>query len=98
FASDPQTQLSLRAAKDPWGPWSAPVAFFRPLEAGLDNAADLIAYAGKAHPEQRGGGADGVLTYVVNDLKHFPPSDRVYYPQLVQMYYAPDLIPAVRGE
>jgi hypothetical protein len=98
FASDPHTQLSLRTAQEPWGPWSAPVGFFRPVEAELENAADLIAYAGKAHPEQRGPGGHGVLTYVVNDLKHFPPADRVYYPQLVQMYYAPSPAPAVPGE
>ena len=90
FARDPHTQLSMRTAPEPWGPWSPLVGFFRPVEADFDNAADLIAYAGKAHPEQRGAGATAVLTYVVNDLKHFPPADRVYYPQLVQMYYTPE--------
>ena len=49
------------------------------------DASKLAAYAAKAHPEQRG--ADLVLSYVVNDLKRFPPGDRVYYPQIVRMQH-----------
>lgn len=87
FASDPKTQLSLRSAPHPEGPWSAPTPFYRPGEGSFDNAKDLIAYAAKAHPEQRGEGL--VVTYVVNDIKRFPPADRVYYPQALQLSYQP---------
>jgi hypothetical protein len=83
FVSDPHTQLALRTAPNPEGPWSTLTPLFRPSESQLPNAADLAAYAGKAHPEQRGDGL--VLTYVVNDLKRFPPSDLVYYPQVLRL-------------
>jgi hypothetical protein len=82
FVAEAATQLVLRTAPRPEGPWSAPTAFFRPPESQLPNAGDLAAYAGKAHPEQRGDGL--VLSYVVNDLKRFPPGDDVYYPQLLR--------------
>jgi hypothetical protein len=85
FVSDPKTQLGMRSAQRPEGPWSELDAFLRPTESALGNAADLAAYAAKAHPEQRG--ADLVLTYVVNDLKRFPPGDRLYYPQVVRASY-----------
>lgn len=83
FALDPKTQIGMRTAGRPEGPWSEPTAFFTPKERELDNAKDLIAYAAKAHPEQRGPGL--VVTYVVNDLKRFPPADVVYYPQLLRL-------------
>jgi hypothetical protein len=83
FVGDANTQIGLRTAERPEGPWSALTPFFRPSESTLPNAADLAAYAAKAHPEQRG--ADLVLSYVVNDLKRFPPGDRVYYPQIVRV-------------
>jgi hypothetical protein len=82
FVAEAATQLVLRTAPRPEGPWSAPTAFFRPPESQLPNAGDLAAYAGKAHPEQRGDGL--VLSYVVNDLKRFPPGDDLYYPQLLR--------------
>jgi hypothetical protein len=82
FVADKATQIGLRTAPQPEGPWSALTPFYRPAEHTLANAADLAAYAAKAHPEQRG--ADLVLSYVVNDLKRFPPGDSVYYPKLVR--------------
>jgi hypothetical protein len=85
FVSDADTQIGLRSAPRPEGPWTALTAFFRPTESTLPNAANLAAYAAKAHPEQRG--ADLVLSYMVNDLKRFPPEDRVYYPQIVRAHY-----------
>lgn len=87
FVSDARTQLALRTAAKPEGPWSALTPFFRPAESSLPNAADLAAYAGKVHPEQRG--ADLVVTYVVNDLKRFPPQDALYYPQVLKLSYRP---------
>jgi hypothetical protein len=87
FVSDARTQLGIRTAAQPEGPWSALLPFFRPPESSLPNAADLIAYAGKVHPEQRG--ADLVITYMVNDLKRFPPQDALYYPQVLRLQYRP---------
>jgi hypothetical protein len=86
FVADANTQIGARTAPRPEGPWSALVPFYRPTESTLPNAGDLAAYAAKAHPEQRGG--DLVLTYVVNDLKRFPPGDRLYYPQVVRAHYS----------
>jgi len=88
FVADPKTQVGLRTAPTPQGPWSLLHAVFRPTESAFPNAADLAAYAAKAHPEQRG--ADLVLTYLVNDLKRFPPEDAVYYPQVLRLQYAQD--------
>jgi hypothetical protein len=82
FVGEETTQLALRTAPHPEGPWSALTPFSRPAEHTLPNAADLAAYAAKAHPEQRG--ADLVISYVVNDLKRFPPADNVYYPKIVR--------------
>jgi hypothetical protein len=85
FLNDPHTQLAMRSAPTPQGPWSSLKSFFRPPESGFANAADLAGYAGKAHPEQRSD-ADLVITYVVNDLKRLPPEDAVYYPQVLRLH------------
>lgn len=82
FVADDTTQIGARTAPHPEGPWSSLTPFFRPPEQALPNASDLAAYAAKAHPEQRGGAL--VLSYVVNDLKRFPPADSVYYPKIVR--------------
>ena len=86
FVSDPRTQLVMRTAARPEGPWSPPTAFYRPPEHALPNARDLAAYAGKAHPEQLGG---DLVTYVVNDVTKPTPSDAVYYPQTLRLRYRP---------
>jgi hypothetical protein len=85
FLSAANTQLAMRTAPHPQGPWSALRAFYRPPESALPNATDLAAYAAKAHPEQAG--AEGILTYVVNDVKRPTPADTVYYPQPLQLHY-----------
>jgi hypothetical protein len=86
FLNDPKTQLVLRTAPAPQGPWSKPVAFHRPVEATRSDAASLVAYAGKAHPAVRAPGeAAWLVTYVVNDLKQMPPSDALYYPRPLKL-------------
>jgi hypothetical protein len=85
FVASADTRLAMRSADRPEGPWSAMLPLDRPAEAAAPNAANLAAYAAKAHPEQRG--ADLILTYVVNDLKQFPPADNVYYPQTLRGSY-----------
>jgi len=85
FVFDPQTQISMRTAPRPEGPWSTPVRIFTPAEHSHPRSRDLIAYAAKAHPEQLGSAM--VLTYVANDLKQFPPNDGLYYPQTLRGWY-----------
>jgi hypothetical protein len=87
FISEASTQIGMRTAARPEGPWSPLAGFYRPGESALTNAGDLAAYAAKAHPEQRG--ADLVLTYVVNDVKHPTPPDEVYYPEPLRLRYVP---------
>jgi hypothetical protein len=85
FVSDAKTRVALRTASRPEGPWSALTPFYRPSESQLGDVGNLAAYAAKAHPEQRG--ADLLVTYVVNDVKKFPPSDAVYYPKALRVHY-----------
>jgi hypothetical protein len=77
--------VGLRTAQHPEGPWSTLTPLYRPSENSLPDAGDLAAYAAKAHPEQRG--ADLILSYVVNDVKHPTPPDSVYYPNLLRLQY-----------
>jgi hypothetical protein len=91
FVASADTRLAMRSANHPQGPWSALTPLLRPAEAAAPNAANLAAYAAKAHPEQ--GGADLILTYVVNDLKQFPPADSVYYPQTLRGTYTQSALP-----
>lgn len=93
---DARTALVARFAPAPEGPWSEPVAFHRPVEATRADAASLITYAAKAHPEQRVAGAPGdrraetlVVSYVVNDLRHPTPGDALYYPKLLRLRLSP---------
>lgn len=55
------TDLAVRTANHPEGPWSAPCPFFTPPES---RAADPFVYAGKAHAELLG--ADLTVTYVAS--------------------------------
>ncbi len=89
---DPNTAIVARFAVRPEGPWSPVVAFHRPREAARSDAASLLSYAAKAHPEQRG--ADLIVTYVVNDLRPHTPADALYYPQLLRVQVGDELRPA----
>ena len=86
WLSDPATALGLRTAPRPEGPWSTLVPLYRP--PGADGAApadakQLVAYAGKAHPEQRIAGGALVVSYVAHQLGPPSPPDAVYWPRLV---------------
>jgi len=85
FVSDPQTAIVMRTAPRPEGPWSAPLALFKPPAPPGTEASKLLAYAAKAHPEQRG--AEEVLTYVANDVAHPTPLDTVYYPEVLRLTF-----------
>ena len=82
FLNDPHTQLSVRTAPQPEGPWSDAQPFYRPAESTLANAADLAVYAGKVHPEQE---PENIITYVVNDVTKATPGDALYYPQVLRV-------------
>lgn len=84
FVSDPSTGIVLRRAARPEGPWSETQLVYQPETS--PNAGDpdkLVAYAAKAHPEQRGPAL--VLTYVINQLEALAPSDSVYYPEVLRL-------------
>jgi hypothetical protein len=85
FVSDPNTAIVMRTAPRPEGPWSAPLALFKPPVPPGTDPSKLLAYAAKAHPEQRG--ADLVLTYVENDVAHPTPLDTVYYPEVLRLTF-----------
>jgi hypothetical protein len=81
--AEPGSALIYRSAARPEGPWSAALPLLRPPEAERVDADRLVAYAGKAHPEQNGPGL--VVSYVVHDLHALVPADSLYYPVLVRV-------------
>lgn len=81
--NDPHTALAYRTAPRPEGPWSPLTALLRPPQAERKDAAQLVAYAAKAHPEQAGPGL--VVSYVVHSLSTPLPPDALYYPELVRV-------------
>ncbi|HKP58275.1 MAG TPA: DUF4185 domain-containing protein [Polyangiales bacterium] len=85
FVSDPNTAIVMRTAPRPEGPWSAPQRLWKPPAPPGTDASKLLAYAAKAHPEQRGG--DLVVTYVENDVAHPTPLDSVYYPEVLRITF-----------
>jgi hypothetical protein len=85
FLSEPTTALGLRTAPHPEGPWSALAPFYRPPEAERPDVTQLVAYAGKAHPEQRAPDDALVVSYVAHHLGAPVPPDALYWPRLVRM-------------
>jgi hypothetical protein len=85
FVSDPQTAIVMRTSDTPEGPWSEPVAIWRPTAPPNTDPSKLLTYAAKAHPEQRG--ADLILTYMQNDVSAPTPNDAVYYPEVLRLQF-----------
>jgi len=81
--ADPSTVLAYRTAPRPEGPWSELIPLLRPPQAARDDVQHLVAYAGKAHPEQAGPGL--VASYVVHSLAAPLPPDALYFPELVRV-------------
>jgi Domain of unknown function (DUF4185) len=83
-----QSELNVRLATDPMGPWSTPQVVFRPPEWDWPGA---LMYAGKAHPELNCADADAVLTYMVNsfDFATLVNDQRYYYPRFVKLEITP---------
>ncbi len=80
------TDLALRTAPAPEGPWSEPRVVFRPPESGLDG---LFVYAGKAHPQLSGG--DLIATYASNawDFGRAVADETLYFPRFVRVSRLP---------
>lgn len=79
------TDLALRTAARPEGPWSPPAKVYRPPES---DGADPFVYAGKAHPELMG--ADIVATYTANGSDERLASDMtIYFPRFVRINLLP---------
>ena len=76
------TQLALRTAPAPEGPWTAPCTVFQPSES---SAKDAFVYAGKGHPGLLG--ADLVATYVANsfDGTKVLTDMSLYFPRFVKV-------------
>lgn len=76
------TQLAVRTAPAPVGPWTAPCAVFQPTES---SAKDAFVYAGKGHPGLVG--ADLVATYAANsfDNQKVLTDMSLYFPRFVKV-------------
>jgi hypothetical protein len=75
------TQIAVRTAPAPAGPWSLPCAAFTPPESGRPN---VIVYAAKGHAELLGGAL--VVTYATNstDLATLASDMSLYFPRFVR--------------
>lgn len=76
------TEVGVRYATQPQGPWTEPQPVYRPRES---RARDVFVYAAKAHPVLEG--APILVTYAAN---HFKPekllrSRSLYYPRFVRL-------------
>lgn len=81
--------IELRFARAVTGPWSAPSTIdITPYVVQAD-AGSTIAYAAKAHPEQRG--AEWIVTYAVNSLDptRIWRDLSIYYPRVLRVRRAP---------
>ncbi len=75
------TDIVMRRATRPEGPWSTPARIYRPPESDWK---DPFVYAGKAHPEIRG--ASIVITYAVNGKgAEVTKNPSLYYPKFAKM-------------
>ena len=73
--------MALRSASEITGSWSGLEPFYRPPES---DRAGIFVYAGKAHPELKGG--DLILTYVANNSNFGALVDdrSIYYPRFLK--------------
>lgn len=80
------TDLAVRTAPAPEGPWSEARVAFRPPESSLDG---VFVYAGKAHPQLTGDEvrSDLVATYASNawDFGRLIDDETLYFPRFVRL-------------
>ena len=76
------TDLGVRTAPRPEGPWSEPTIVFRPPESDLEG---VFVYAGKAHAHV--GGGDLLATYAANawDFGRLVDDTTLYFPRCVRI-------------
>ena len=74
------TNVVVRTAPRPEGPWSPPRVVFRPPESGRAN---VFVYAAKAHPEIAAPEGTLAITYATNtnDLGALVADESLYYPR-----------------
>lgn len=79
------SELALRYAPRPEGPWSQPQSVYRPAESARKEA---LVYAGKAHPQLSG--SDLTLTYASNawEPRLLFSDESLYYPRFVRLSYS----------
>lgn len=77
-------RIAVRSAAAVTGPWSPLQNIYRPPEADLPG---VFNYAGKAHPELKGGDAELVLTYATNttDFGRLVKDNSLYYPRVLKV-------------
>ena len=77
--------MALRSSSEITGAWSPLDNFYRPPES---DRAGVFVYAGKAHPELKGG--DLILTYVANNSNFDALVDdrSIYYPRFLKASFA----------
>jgi hypothetical protein len=77
------SDLAVRTAPAPAGPWREPRVVFRPAESDRPG---LWTYAGKAHPQLHAGGAL-LATYASNawDFARLVADEAVYFPRFVRL-------------
>jgi hypothetical protein len=80
--------IGVRTAPSLTGPWTEPVAIYRPPESDTPRA---FVYAAKAHPELGGGSEDElIITYATNSFEFSdlltPNGERnLYWPRMVSL-------------
>ncbi len=77
--------IALRFAKQPQGPWGAPVRVYRCPEADWDPR--IFCYAGKGHPEIGSAPRELIVTYVANatEFTLLEADARLYRPRFIKI-------------
>ena len=88
------SDIVLRTAPDPSGPWSAPTTIFTPPESLPDAPFPPFVYAGKSHPQLSGSLNELIVTYASNSLQFgdlFSPAGEalLYWPRFARIRLRP---------
>jgi hypothetical protein len=80
------SNVTVRIAERPEGPWSPPRVLFRPKVSEREG---ILVYSAKAHPELVGG--DVVITYCTNhlDFATMAGDTGLYFPRFARISVAP---------
>ncbi|MFH2202330.1 MAG: DUF4185 domain-containing protein [Elusimicrobiota bacterium] len=77
------TEIGMRRAPHPEGPWTPTVRVYRPPESDLQG---ILVYAAKAHPQLTADSDEMIVTYVANrfDFLKLLTDSSVYYPRFLR--------------